>query len=267
MAFSVKGTLKTLVTNPIRSFTTGIKGIVKGGFQQTPKNVTSFVVPGTFPSAGIGKGVKSAATGLKNIFKRATVNPFAGTTIKEGFKKIGTTTLGGAVAGGSFGVAYGASKALATNQAPNVKTILKSIGYGASAAISLPGAIAGEIGGLGSNAIDKYQNLKSTMQNPTVPLFNEQPLKDILEKMPTFETPPFMPELSLSQAPINISTSTPQLQPSSGGGFSFSPSVSSGGMGEILPLLLLLGAGGAAAGYIIGKKRKKKKYKKRRRRK
>lgn len=227
------------------------------------KRVVSGVVP-FGPAVSKAPGV---IKGFSNVIKRATTNPFAGVTVKQGLKNIGGKAFGLGISGAATGTAYGISKSLASGEPASIKTIFKGAGYGVSAGLSLPGAVFGEIAGLGQKTVrvgtDLVKKLPtSNMNNPTTPTWNLNPY----DKLPNIDIPHFPEKITMEGLPTNIQMPAAAPVNISLPSSSFSPSVSAGGgIGDILPLLLLMGAGAGVVGYAVGKRKKKKKYKKRKR--
>lgn len=238
--------------------------------------VSNFVIP-LSPAARGASAVGGAARGLSNLFKRATSNPFAGVTVKQGMSTAGKSVAGGALKGAQIGAASAGAYSLASGEPLSFKHLAKSTAYGVTFGISLPGALAGWAAGTGKTVAKNVGKEVKSMVSPTTPYGKSQiGVNDDKEALltqldwlkhqvtNTSHLPSFAGGGSPLTAPVNIQMTAPSAPTAPG--FSFSPSVSAGGgMGEILPLLLLLGAGAGAAGYAIGK-RKRKKYKKRRRR-
>lgn len=198
---------------------------------------------------------------IVNGVKRITVNPFAGKTMKEGLKSIGSGAVKTGVAGGTAAAAYTATESTITGEPVDFNKVLKSTIIGVSAGSSPLATILGFGTGVTKNIVKEGMSLFN--QGKSMIPANWQPKTPDLPQTGNFD----MPSFSFSQAPINIEMQSPQVPQTGGAGFSFSPSVSAGGgMGEVLPLMLLLAGGGALGGYALGRK-KRKKYKKRKRRK
>jgi len=222
---------------------------------------TKNIVPFSAGAAGVatlGSKIRSAATGVKNLASRATINPLAGAkNIVGGLKtfgsKIGGTALGFATGATAFGISR-----LATSGDPiNLKTIGRSTLVGIGVGLNPVSGFAGATVGLGENYVGKAGGYIDTISYP----------KDL----PTYNVPslPQMPDYGFSpQTSITLPTmQMPQMDTPSYSAGSFNPSISVGGGGGFDPLMLMLLLGGAGAiGYGVAKKRKKKKYKKRRKR-
>lgn len=238
--------------------------------------VVNFVMPIDPVSKG-AQGIKGISRGVSNLFKRATSNPFAGVTVKQGFSTAGKSVLGGALKGAQIGAASAGAYSIATGDPLSLKHLGKSTAYGVTAGISLPGAALGYLAGSGKKI---EQTVSDTLKqraagssagygvsqigvNDTAESLNTQ-LDWLKNQAKNMQVPPITAGVSSPlTAPVNISMAPPTA---SAPGFSFSPSVQAGGgMGEVLPLLLLLAGGAGAAGFALGK-RKRKKYKKKRRR-
>lgn len=209
---------------------------------------------------GTGGFISKLFSSGKNAFSRATTNPFAGVTFKQGLKNIGGKIIGGGVTGVKFGLGYGIAKSLSTGENINAKTIAKAGAYGLSAGISPLGTIAGEVSGNIENIQsrwDKPEWWSSGVVTPNVTIPEYSFPKDFTIKV---ESPSVLPNLQqIPSMPQMLNLPSPSYQGSS---YSFSPSV--GGGGEVLPLILAAIAAGGVGGYMIGKKRRKKKYKKKR---
>lgn len=261
-----------IINIPKKVFNHGIKPLGQSIFEVVKKVNNPFpntkfnqnIVPFSSATAGATSAVKGAGgfvsktfNSAKNAISRATMNPFAGVSIKQGLKNIGGKIIGGGITGVKFGLGYGIAKSLSTGENINAKSIAKAGAYGLSAGVSPLGTLLGETAGTVTNIQSRWDNPNSwdagnVFPNPNLPDFNYP--KDFTFKIDA-------PSLSgMPQMPQFFNIPAPSYQGSS---YSFSPSVGGGGS-EILPLLLAALAAGGLGGYAIGRKRKKKKYKKKR---
>lgn len=230
-----------------------------------------------FNALPVGKTVgvgKSIIQGGINIVKRATSNPFAGLTLKQGVTKIGANTAKLGISGLAAGTAFELSRSTASNTPFDIKRAATGTIYGISAGLSFPAAIIGTFSGGTQKAINTMAGqggniLDVIRQSKPVPAQGMSKisdydrtigdLKNMFKSIPTASPVVNLTSGGYSAAPVNVSMPSPS--------YGFSPSVSAGGgMGEILPLMLLLAGGAGGIGYIAGK-RKKKKYKRRKKRK
>jgi hypothetical protein len=217
-------------------------------------------------------------TGAKNIFSRATVNPFAGRTVKEGFKAVGKTLLGGATSGGVLGASIGVAR-YGAGVEPNILSAIKrGVTFGVAGGLSIPGAVIGAVSGYGERGVkaginearsflDKFKETPQEIRYPQSGMFpgmvdTSTTNNNYLDQLRDMG----MPSYQMGDTVLNFPAT-----PSAGGIGSFgSPQIdvnmpSMGGM-DFSTLLMLMGLG-VGGGYLAGRKRKKKKYKKKKKRK
>jgi len=222
------------------------------------KNIVPFSAGAGGAVATLGSKIGSAATGVKNLASRATINPLAGAkTLGSGIKtfasKIGGTALGFTTGALGFGI----TRLAVSGEPINLKTVGRSTFAGVGVGLNPISGFAGGTLGVAENLGGKVGGYIDTISYP----------KDL----PTYNVPslPQMPDYGFSpQTSITLPTmQMPQMDTPSYSAGSFNPSISVGGGGGFDPMMLLLLLGGAGAvGYGVAKKRKKKKYKKRRKR-
>lgn len=240
-----------------------ILGGVKKSITTPIKGVQSFVVPSTFPAAGISKAGAGAVSGAGKIFssiksgasqmyRKAVTNPMAGQTIKSGALKLGAGALGVLGTIKAFQTTKAITSGKPLNLIPTKSETLGAISTAYNPPAAIFGALAGTTEKYGGKAIDTIRGTDASFNKSTY----EDMLKNTFDKtIPSFPTIDFqMPEMTMPQmstmSPVSVSPS--MIMPS--------VSVSGGGGGMDLAMLALLLGGGA--GYLVGRKRKKKKKKK-----
>lgn len=271
------GVGKTLVTHPIQSFTTGAKAIENaanhkvnlGGFLNTALSnpIRTAFYAAALPATGaemaaariapkIAMESKAAASAVGNFVKRNTVNPFAGTTVKQGFTNIGKRILGGAVTGTAIAGAVGLSR-YAVGQETSLGAALKKYGIlGAAEGLNPIGAIIGYGTGEAQNIMQASKSAASKIPS-SIPSFSSPSLPQIplIQSIPTDYT---VSGFNIPQAPTIVNLPS---APAVGGGFSPSVSVGGGSSATDLLLLAMLGLGGYAGYKALHKKKKYKKHK------
>jgi hypothetical protein len=217
---------------------------LKTAFAQGIRNNYREIAMSALP-IGVAGRFGRIGTGIKNIFGRATTNPFAGVTLKEfGKKAIGKVA-------GIYSLATG-FEAVRSAQAGDkfnplgLKTLQTATGF----ALSNP-----LVGGLGAVTGLTQRGFQTAQKNMSI-------MPDISKNIPNFPTvsPSFnfaSPEIPQFQTPalpqfgspsVSSSYTAPAVYVSGGGG---------GGIPPELLALLIAGVGG----YAIGRRRKKKKKK------
>lgn len=219
------------------------------------------------PIGVAGAGAKTAGTVIKtgkNFIARQLSNPFAGVTIKEGFKNIGKRLAGFSTTGGLVGLSRGVIKKMYGDEPFSWKDVGKSTVTGATFGLSSLGALEGfgEVGAKkAKNFITGIFDKTPALSLPNVPTPTVTTYVDGVS-IPRYD----IPNVGMPSFNLNIpSMQLPQLPASVASPSYTAPSISVGtpsGFGDVLPLLLL-GLGGGLAGYALGKRKKKKrKYKK-----
>lgn len=257
--------LKTAVTHPVQSFTTGAKALPKIFFPEN-KNINSFVVPVSMGSAA--PVARAPFAGVKNLATKGwsmAKKEFLGTPKTLG-KALGTAAKGAAIATGA--VTAGKYAVTGRLEWPSTRTFAELMSIRTSPIATVAGNIEGvsEIAHLGINdLIDRYKQRPIDLGKSQIGIGDTTDALQTQLSWLKSQIPSFSGGLPSPQSTVNISMpGMPNVNTPSTPSFGFSPSVSMGGGGsEILPLLLAMGVLGGLGGYAIGK-RKKKKYKKRR---
>jgi len=244
----------TFVKKAVSSITRGLPSQVGG----------SRVVASPFPlAAGAGAAggvVAKTVKAAKGLIARATVNPFAATTLKAGLQS--AALRGAGVAGTITGAR--AIYAAASGE-PFVPPSLRALGLSTfgGALTTTPIAIGAGLLGFGKRGekeIAKALKDVGIGQIPFVPTIPE------IQLPPPPQYPPI--EFTTGGTEITFPPATDfGVQPSA----AFAPSFSVGGTvggGQDYTTLLLLGLlGGGALGYGLGRRRRKRKSRKRRKKK
>lgn len=265
----VKGTIKTLFTQPLKSFSTGWQHI-KTPSVPLRQNIVTFSPSGGVGAIKTGGNILSKAwTGLKTITTKKTINPAVGVSGAGNIAKV----LGKSMALGAttFGIGFTGhqlAKGFISGKVPDPqqfsKGFIKSVGTGAGFGLSPVGGGLGALQGLGINLQDLGKKGYDYIGSGDYARWMQQIKKP---DVPSYEFPQFKtPDINFTSPSFNLSVPQAEMPSFNMTMPSYSPNLSVGGGDSFTPLLLTLLAGGGL-GYALGRKRRKKKYKKRKRRK